>query len=149
MPKNKVFGQAGGGIEVSEQANLRFERGFNATGKCTIICRNSISFGQDVLVSWNTLFMDSDQHSLMDNDGKLLNYDDSIKIGNHVWTSSNVTILKKTVIGNKYVVGCNTLIHDKFEQDNILIAGNPANIRRERINWSYKKPRRLEYIETN
>lgn len=79
----------------------------------------------------------------------MANYDDSIKIGNHVWISSNVTILKKTVIGNKCVVGCNTLIHDKFEQDNILIAGNPANIRRERINWSYKKPRRLEYIETN
>ena len=67
--------------------------------KCTIICKNSISIGDNVLTSWDTLIMDSDQHTiikLMDEENK--NYDGVIQIGNDVWISSEVTILKNIML---------------------------------------------------
>lgn len=59
----------GTGSRVSNSGTLIFGEDFKASGKMTIICNNRISFGVDDLVSWDTLFMDSDLHSVIDNRG--------------------------------------------------------------------------------
>ena len=141
LGKSFYFG-CGGAIEVGENGELRFEENFNSTGKCTIICRNNIQFKKDVLVSWNTLIMDSDQHTLLNENGIGINFDDSIVIGNHVWISCNVTILKKSYINDNCVVGCNSLIQKKYNEKNVVIAGNQAIVCKEKINWSYDKPKK-------
>ena len=134
---------SGGGIEVDRDAVLSFGNNFNATAKCTIICRNSISFGDNVLTSWDTLIMDSDQHTIIKLMGKEnKNYDGSIQIGNDVWISSKVTILKNTVISRGSVIGSNTVMHGKFEREKVLIAGNPAKIYRENVTWKQERPGR-------
>ena len=132
---------SGGGMEIERGATLTFDRNFNATAKCTIICRNNISFGQDVLVSWDTLIMDSDQHTIFNiNSIEDRNYDGSIQIGNHIWISSKVTILKNTIVGSGCVIGSETLVHGNFNRENMLIAGNPARICKEKIRWSQERP---------
>lgn len=131
---------SGGGIEVSEGAVLSFENGFNATGRCNIICRHKIQFGKDVLVSWDTYFMDSDQHSVLDNDYNVSNYDASVVIGNHVWIASNVSVLKNSYISDQTVVGSNTLIKGIFKEEKVMLAGSPARICKRNIMWSYDKP---------
>ncbi len=139
LKPNFYFG-SGGGIEVGEGAVLSFETGFNATGRCTIVCRNKINFGIDTLVSWDTLFMDSDQHTLLSKESLPTNPDTSIEIGNHVWISSKVTILKNSIVANHCVIGCNSLVHGKYLQDNVLIAGIPSRICKEDIEWSSMRP---------
>ena len=135
------FGSTGG-IEIAENATLSFGRNFNATAKCTIICRNNISFGEDVLVSWNTLFMNSDQHMITKDskNNEMQNYDGTIKIGDHVWIASKVSILKNTVIPNGCVIGCSTMLHGVYYQERTLIAGNPAKICKEDIVWKHERP---------
>lgn len=139
--KDGFYFGSGGGIEIAENAILTCGRNFNATAKCTIICRNNISFGEDVLVSWDTLFMDSDQHTITDNKNiETSNYDGTIKIGNHVWIASKVSVLKNTFIPNGCVIGCSTLLHGNYMQEQILIAGNPAKICKENIDWNHERP---------
>lgn len=137
---------SGGGIEV--EGLLSFGENFNATGKCTIICRNNISFGDDNLISWDTLIMDSDQHILRSGSKNgSINYDGKIKIGNHVWISSNVNVLKNTIVADGCVVGCNTLLHGAYKQENALIAGIPAKRCKENIEWNLEKPGQEPQLE--
>ena len=59
-----------------------------------------------------------------------------------MWISCNVTILKKSYINDNCVVGCNSLIQKKYNEKNVVIAGNPAIVCKEKINWSYDKPKK-------
>ena len=49
--------------------NFIFGNDFTTTAKCNIICEKKISFGDDVLISWDTLFMDNDFHKIFNKDG--------------------------------------------------------------------------------
>lgn len=59
----------GTGSRLSNAGDLVFGEGFQSSGKMTIICNKRISFGNDCLISWNTLFMDSDLHDIIDSLG--------------------------------------------------------------------------------
>lgn len=60
----------------------------------------------------------------------------NIKIGNHVWIGQNVTLLKNAQIGNNSIVGTQALVTKSFTKENVVIAGNPAKIVKENINWA-------------
>lgn len=51
-----------------------------------------------------------------------------IVIGNNVWLSANVIILPGVRIGNNCIVGAGSVVTKSFEEDNLIIAGNPAKI---------------------
>lgn len=57
----------------------------NFTGETTIICNQEIIFGRECLISWHTLFMDSDLHQITDKSNAILNPDKAIKIEDKVW----------------------------------------------------------------
>lgn len=59
----------GTGSRISNSGTLTFGEDFQSSGKMTVICTKLIIFGKDNLISWNTLFMDSDLHSIADNRG--------------------------------------------------------------------------------
>lgn len=119
---------SGGGIEIDKGATLAFGKNFNATAKCTIICRNSISIGDDVLTSWDTLIMDSDQHTITNTkSAENINYDGAIQIGDHVWISSKVSILKNTVVGSGCVIGACTLLHGAYVREGGLDCGESGS----------------------
>lgn len=67
------------------------------------------------------------------NPGDLDSWDDvkPIKIGNNVWLGSNVTILPGVQIPNNAVIGAGSVVTKSFEEDNIVIAGNPAKFIRK------------------
>ena len=58
-----------------------------------------------------------------------------ITIGKHVWIGADAVIMPGTVIGNDSVVGMRSIVTKKFEQDNVLITGSPAVIKKTCINW--------------
>lgn len=59
----------GTGSRISNAGTLTFGENFQSSGKMTVICKKLVQFGKDNLISWNTLFMDSDLHSIIDNRG--------------------------------------------------------------------------------
>lgn len=119
----------GSGSRISNVGTLVFGNNFNITANSTIVCHDKIVFGNDVLCSWNCMFIDTDFHHIDNN----INHS-PIYVGNRVWICQNVTILKGSSISDGSVCAANSFIHKKFEECNLLIAGNSEIIRRK-ILW--------------
>lgn len=51
-----------------------------------------------------------------------------ITIGDNVWLGANVIILPGVKIGNGCIVGAGSVVTKTFEEENLIIAGNPAKI---------------------
>jgi len=98
-----------------------------------------------VIVGNNCLFADhlyistSDGHKIYakdDAEQKAINMGGDIIIGNHVWLARYTTVLKNSKIADNCVVGANSLINKKYEEENIVLAGQPAKKVKENINWN-------------
>ena len=125
---------------------IRGENSIIEIGKNTIIGEGtyfsakegcSIKVGEDCMFSRNIDIMTSDGHIITQN-GIRVNLSKSIEIGNRVWVSDHVVILKGSKIGNNSVVGINSVITKEFEDSNVIIAGNPAKIVKKGIEWNKK-----------
>ncbi len=78
----------------------------------------------------------TDFHSVHDCDGKVTNADASVVIGDHVWIGKRATINKGAMIPNDSVVGASSVVTKAFTNPNVLIAGNPAMIKKQGITLS-------------
>ena len=54
----------GHGSKLSVRGDLKLGAGFNMTAESTIVCAKDIRFGDDCLLSWDILVMDTDEHPL-------------------------------------------------------------------------------------
>lgn len=120
----------GSGARISNSGILTFGENFNITANSTIICHDKVSFGNDVLCSWNCMIIDTDFHHIDDN----INHK-PINIGNKVWICQDVTILKGVSIPDGCVVAANTVVHKTIKESNSLIACNSEIIKRN-VKWS-------------
>ncbi len=98
-----------------------------------------ISIGEDCMFSGDVRFDVSDMHSIMDRTtGQRLNAARDITIGDHVWLAHGVMVLKGCSIGSGSVVGAKSLAGGVIPE-NVVVAGVPARIIRENIEWSRKR----------
>lgn len=102
--KGKAGFGAGTKIAVGKNAKLTFGQNFLITARSEIACFKEIRFGDDCLLSWDILVMDTDAHPIYDEQMKRMNDDKSIIIGNHVWIGCRCLILKGTRIANRLVL---------------------------------------------
>lgn len=93
----------------------------------------NISIGADCAISWGVTIIDHDHHKVMPAKAST-NEGEGVRIGNHVWIGCNVTILKETEIGDNCIVAAGSIVKGKFP-NNIMIAGNPARIVKQNVNW--------------
>lgn len=101
---------------------------------------SQIVIGEDCLFASEVDIWASDTHSITDLDGKLLNYGGHVEIGDHVWLGKGVKISKYVTIPNNSIVGWGSVVSSKFDIPNVLIAGNPAKIVKQNINWNKLSP---------
>ena len=59
----------GHGSKLSVRGDLKLGAGFNMTAESTIVCAKEITFGDDCLLSWDILVMDTDEHPLYNRHG--------------------------------------------------------------------------------
>jgi acetyltransferase-like isoleucine patch superfamily enzyme len=114
----------GSKIEIKGKCTIGKE--FNMTGNSTIICHKQIDFGDKVLISWEVLIMDSDQHNLRNRNGEIINNPKRIKIDSNVWIGARSTILKGVHIGHDVIIAANSLVSKSYLESNTVIGGNPA-----------------------
>lgn len=95
---------------------------------------DSLYFGEDVLISWQTLVMDTDGHYIASHGVEHKNHK-PIYIGNHVWIGCRCIILKGASIADDSVVAAGTLITKSFEEPACVIGGGDASIIRSGISW--------------
>lgn len=91
--------------------------------------------GNDCGISWECQFLDEDFHEL-NYEGQENQKARNIRVGNHVWIGSRVTVLKGAVIPNGCVVAANTVVNKEFTEENCLLAGNPAKVVKRNVSWS-------------
>lgn len=110
---------------------------FRVTAGASLICRHKITLGSNVLISWDTLIMDSDHHLIFNAGNKLLNPDAPVQIGNNVWIGCRSTLLKGTAVPDGCIVAAGAVLTGKFEENNSIIGGSGSGQRviRSEVNW--------------
>lgn len=94
-----------------------------------------IVVGNDCLFS-NVEIYNSDMHSVFDVDsGARLNEAADVHIGDRVWLSQGVLILKGARLGNDTVVGARSLVNGQYACNTVL-AGSPAKVIHQGVCWS-------------
>ncbi|MBQ4441335.1 MAG: hypothetical protein II899_04425 [Bacteroidales bacterium] len=127
----------GHGSKISVRGTLTFGADFNMTAESTIVCAHEITFGDDCLLSWDILVMDTDEHPLYNKEGKRVNPDRPIVAGNHVWIGCKCVLLKGTNVPDNTVVAAGTLLKSSFKGENTVIGGNPPSILKQDIHWEH------------
>lgn len=135
--KGKASIGRGSKISIGKGATLTLGKDFQITGNSEIICQKGITFGDDCLLSWNILIMDTDFHHVLNSEGKVTNAPRPINIGNHVWIGCRNTILKGVTIGDNNIISANSTITRSIKEQNCIIGGHgtSAEILRRDIGW--------------
>ena len=102
-----------------------------------IYCAKEIIIGSNCAISFDTKILDTDTHFIF-RDGKLLNEDQSVNIGNNVWIGTNTIVLKGTTIENNVIVGASSLVKGML-RSNLEYAGVPAKPQKEFERWRYTR----------
>ena len=98
---------------------------------------STIIIGEDCMFSGEISIWATDGHAVLDNSNKkaINNITTPVTIGNHAWIGTRATLLKNTNIKNNSIVGAGSVVTSNFNKSNVIIAGNPAKIVRENIDW--------------
>jgi len=122
-------------ISVGKNAILELGENFIISAKSTIICSKKITIGANCMFAWDSLIMDTDQHSIYDMQESIINEDKEITIGDKVWLGTRSIILKGSIIPNNSIIAGNTLITQKHYKEKTIIAGNPPRVIKEDVVW--------------
>ena len=70
---------------------------------------------------------------------EMINASKDVVIGDHCWVGMNSIIMKGTIIGNNTIIGAGAIVSGTFQDGNVVLAGVPARIIREKIDWCRKR----------
>jgi acetyltransferase-like isoleucine patch superfamily enzyme len=120
---------------ISVAGELDLGENFHISAGGTIISRKKITIGKDTLMAWDSLITDADHHHILDKKGHTVNKPQEVNIGHHVWIGGRAMILKGVSVPDNCVVGAQSLVTHTFNENNCIIAGNPAKVIKNSINW--------------
>lgn len=95
-----------------------------------------IVVGKDSMFSSDIHFRTGDSHSILNLEGKRINASGDIVIGEHVWVGTKVTCLKGARVPDHSIVGACALVTGAFDKPNCVLAGVPAKVVKEQVDWS-------------
>lgn len=127
----------GHGSKISVRGKLTLGDKFNITAESTVVCAREITFGDDCLVSWDVLVMDSDEHPVYNKEGERINEDRPIVVGNHVWIGCKSILLKGAEIPDNSVLAAGTQLRTAFRGEEQIIGGNPPSILKREVVWRH------------
>lgn len=128
----------GNGNCIANTGVLKIGNNVQMSGNSKIVCMHDVSLGDDVLIGWGCLFMDGDAHKIYEAKsvkGGAREYNRPIVIDNHVWFGANCTVIKGVHVAAGCVVAANSCVTKSVETPHCIIAGYPAKIIREDIEW--------------
>lgn len=133
--EGSAFIGQGSKISVGSGGMIIFGRNFAMSAESAIISEQRIQFGEDCLLSWDVLIMDTDFHNISDSEGVIINPPSPIIIGNHVWVGCRCLILKGTIISSGSIIAANSTVSATLGEENSIYAGSPSRVIKRNISW--------------
>lgn len=130
----------GNKISVEEGGVLTLGDNLIITAESAIVCRKNIDIRSDVMMSWQVQIMDSDLHDIMDGEGRVINKDKDIVIGEKCWIGARTLILKGVDLKKGTIVAAGSIltgsvVRNTAYRDNLLIGGNPPQVIKENVSF--------------
>lgn len=96
---------------------------------------SSIFIDDNCLFSNTIEISTTDWHPVYDLMGNHLNPEKDVRIGKRVWVGRKVTICKGVSISDDTIVGVGSIVTRSFSETNVIVAGNPAEIKKRGVYW--------------
>ncbi len=110
-------------------------------GGLAIFCwseNSHVTIGEDCMFSFGIKVLCGDGHLFKDRKtGEYINNYDGcfVEIGNHCWVGMNAAICKNVKIPDGCIIGVNSVVTKSVNENNVVLAGNPAKVVRKDIEW--------------
>lgn len=112
------------------------------TSRLNLNCRNGgrIALKKDILIASDVSFQTDDCHTLYSiADGTRKNpYGGKIDVEEHVWIGQQAIVMGDCTIGRNSVVGARSFVRGAVFPSNVVLAGSPARVINEGINWDFQ-----------
>ena len=140
-----VYIGAGSRIEVAQEAVLTFGGKVANSAGLTLICGDRITIGDNTVISWETLIIDTDFHYVLNiEQGKTHPMRRPIEIGKEAWLCTGSKVLKGSKLPDGCILSAGSVLNKKYEESNCLLAGNTAVIVRRNVKRSDWEVQSLE-----
>ena len=119
-------------ILVFKGANLNFNGRVSLNQRVQIICMDSITIGDDVMIARDVVIRDNDGgHEIMTEGYKKTA---PVIIGNHVWIGQGAMIMKGVTIGEGAIIAAGAWVATNVKP-NALVMGDPARTVQKNVEW--------------
>ncbi|MES2440270.1 MAG: hypothetical protein V4584_14465 [Verrucomicrobiota bacterium] len=108
-----------------------------------IVCAEGqdVIIGKSCMLSRKIEIRTTDSHSVVDpQTGQRMNKPRSVIIGDHVWIGVGTFVSKGAVIPSNSIVAAMSFVNGRFEEEGVIIAGEPAKVVKQGITWQ-REPR--------
>lgn len=113
--------------------------------KIDILGNNKCFISKNVIFSDQVYISCSDGFSILDNQGRLLNPNKNVFIGESSRIGARVIINKGSEIGDFNIVAPGSLVtHETPSMAKVILAGNPATLKEKGINWKISNPDKFQ-----
>ena len=123
----------GGSIVVGNSTTINARR--DARTGLYVKDGTSISIGERGLISNSVEIATTDWHWIVNEERRILNENKDVQIGEHVWICRRVLVGKGVSIGSDSVIGAGSIVTKSVPDSHVLIAGNPAAVKKSICNW--------------
>jgi len=123
-------------ISIGDQGYGFFGNNFRATAGLKLTIHHSIQFGENVLIAWDVIIMDTSFHRLKDSNGVFKNKGyGPIIIGKNNWITAKCMILNGTKTPDFCIIGAGSILNKDYSnfRTHILLAGNPLEVKAEDV----------------
>jgi len=135
--KGEAYIGHGSKISVNQNGLLELGVNFTISAESSIIVNKHIKFGNNCLIAWDCLIMDTDFHKIRNMKGEIVNPSEPIVIGNNVWIGCRSIILKGTKTSDNSIIGANSMLNKDISANEGLFIGNPAILIKKGYTWDY------------
>jgi acetyltransferase-like isoleucine patch superfamily enzyme len=110
-------------ISVGKEGRLRIGENVFINQGARIVASTTVTIGSDTHIGDESIIIDNDFHGVGSGPPKK----GPIEIGSNVWIASRAIVLRNVKIGDRSVVGANSVVTKDVPPD-CIVAGNPARI---------------------
>lgn len=140
-----------GWIQIRGSGNLIHISKGTTTGGVRLVNTGrgiNLTIGRSCVIADDVEIWASDTHSIVDQQGDLINPDANTTIEDGVWIGGHVRVLKGVRIGEGAIVGMSSVVTCNVPPHS-LSAGMPAKVLKSQISWNLQSPSEYQNFKSS